>query len=641
MIHPPRQITARFAESLVSTLAVFAGIVVILPVVSIALTAMQPVGDLWPHLAAYVLPNAVLETTLLLAGVGLVSLVLGVGAAWTISSYDFPGRSWLIWLMPLPLAIPTYIGAYVYVEIFEPLGIAYNALSAWMPATQAAALLPQTRSLPGAVLMMGIVLYPYVYLSARAMFQTQSADFAEAARQLGASKWQAFFRVALPMARPALAVGVALVLLETLNDIGASEYLGIRTLTVAVFTTWLNRGSLAGAAQISCLMLVVVVALVLLERHGRKARTFAASAENPRLAERIVLRGAEGWTAAVLCALPPLFGFVVPLLFLMRESIRRVAMQGIDPAVYQAAAHSIVLALIATAIVLALGLSINLAQRLRSTPIRAASLGASQAGYAGPGLVLALLYMKVRDYRTVSLTPRDPVVRSGHGSARFIIRQLLSSRTLLWLCLAAPAQVILVSSVWAWLPSYLHRVHGLATDQAAIRAALVVLCGAAGAVVWGAVADRAARSRPRNKLQVAGLLCVVSAAVLSFAFGAPRLGVALDAQTQLRLIALGGFFMTCISGVVTAVVIDVVHPAIRSTGASVLSLAQNLLGLAAGPFIAGWLSDAWSLETALTVMPAFGLLSAGLFAITSYCYEADLKRVDTEPVDVSPELALA
>jgi iron(III) transport system permease protein len=374
VIHPPRQITARFAESLVSTLAVFAGIVVVLPVVSIALIAMQPVGDLWPHLAAYVLPNALLETALLLAGVGLVSLALGVGAAWTISSYDFPGRGWLIWLMPLPLAIPTYIGAYVYVEIFEPLGLAYNALSAWMPAAQAAALLPQTRSLPGAVLMMGIVLYPYVYLSARAMFQTQSADFAEAARQLGASKWQVFFRVALPMARPALAVGVALVLLETLNDIGASEYLGIRTLTVAVFTTWLNRGSLAGAAQISCLMLVVVVALVLLERHGRKARTFAASAENPRLAERISLRGAQGWTAAVLCALPPLFGFVIPLLFLMRESIHRTAMQGVDPAVYQAAAHSILLALIATAIVLALGLSINLAQRLRSTPIRAASL---------------------------------------------------------------------------------------------------------------------------------------------------------------------------------------------------------------------------------------------------------------------------
>lgn len=258
-----------------------------------------------------------------------------------------------------------------------------------------------------------------------------------------------------------------------------------------------------------------------------------------------------------------------------------------------------------------------------------------------PGLLLALLYTKVRDYRTVSLTPRDPVASAGQGSAHFIISQLLNSRTLLWLCVAAPAQVILVSSIWAWLPSYLHRVHGLATDQAAIRAALVVLCGAVGAVVWGAVADRAARSRPRSKLQVVGLLCVVSAVVLGFAFGAPRLGVALDARTQFWLIALGGFFMVSLSGVVTAVAIDVVHPAVRSTGASVLSLFQNLLGLAAGPFIAGWLSDAWSLETALTVMPAFGLLAGGLFMITSRCYEADLKRVNTEPVNLTPELALA
>ncbi|WP_426435871.1 MFS transporter [Bradyrhizobium genosp. P] len=258
-----------------------------------------------------------------------------------------------------------------------------------------------------------------------------------------------------------------------------------------------------------------------------------------------------------------------------------------------------------------------------------------------PGLVLAVLYMKVRDYRTVSLTPRNPAALPSLGTARFIVRQLLDSRTLLWLCLAAPAQVILVSSVWTWLPSYLHRVHGLATDQAAIRAALVVLCGAAGSVVWGAVADRAARSRPRVKLQVVGVLCAVSAVMLSFAFGAPRLGVALDTQTQFGLIAFGGFFMACISGVVTAVVIDVVHPGVRSTAASVLSLFQNLLGLAGGPFIAGWVSDAWSLETALAVMPAFGLLAAGFFMVTSRHYEADLKRVDTYLVDGNPELALA
>lgn len=243
-----------------------------------------------------------------------------------------------------------------------------------------------------------------------------------------------------------------------------------------------------------------------------------------------------------------------------------------------------------------------------------------------PGLLLALLYLKVRDFRTVALAPARGT--TSQGSGRFIVRQLLASRTLWWLCVAAPAQVILVASVWAWLPSYLHRFHGLAVDQAAIRAALVVLCGAAGAVVWGAVADRmAARSRPRVKLQLMALLCTVSAVVLGFAFGASRLGLALSPQAQFDLIAIGGFFMACIGGVVTSVVIEVVHPGIRSTGASVLSLAQNLLGLAAGPFIAGALSDAWGLETALAVMPVFGLLAAVLFIVTARGYEADLRRV--------------
>lgn len=385
-----RPISLRVTGAFASTLAVLTGIAVVLPVISIALLAMQPVPDLWPHLLSYVLPQATRDTALLLGGVGLVAIALGVGAAWIMTAYDFPGRSWLIWLMPLPLAIPTYIGAYVYVEIFEPLGIVHNLLSQWMPPRDALALLPSMRSLPGAIVIIGLVLYPYVYLSARAMFQTQSAEFIEAARLLGANRWQQFMRVSLPMARPALAVGLSLVLLETLNDIGASEYLGVRTMTVSIFTTWLNRGSLAGAAQMSCLMLFVVAALVLLERYGRKERAFAASAESPRIAERVHLAGLKGWIAGFLCLLPPLFGFVLPFLFLLRESIHRSLFGSIDTELLHALGNSVVLALTATAIVLTLGLIITLANRWQNSVATAASMGASQAGYAVPGLILAL-----------------------------------------------------------------------------------------------------------------------------------------------------------------------------------------------------------------------------------------------------------
>ena len=386
----PRPIAWRAAEQLASALAILTGVIVVVPVISIALLALQPATDLWPHLLSYVLPHAALDTALLLLGVGLLATALGVGAAWIISSYDFPGRSWLIWLMPLPLAIPTYIGAYVYVELFEPLGVAHNALSLWLPAQQAVKLLPSVRSLGGAIVIIGLVLYPYVYLSARAMFQTQSAEFAEAARLLGAGRWQEFVRVSLPMARPALAVGLALVLLETLNDIGASEYLGVRTMTVSIFTTWLNQGSLAGAAQMSCLMLFVVAAIVLMERYGRRQRAFAASAESPRIAARAQLSGAPAWAACALCFVPPLFGFALPFAFLLRESIRRSLIGGIDAGLMQATGNSIMLALTATAIVLLLGLVANMANRWRDNAATMASVGASQAGYAVPGLILAL-----------------------------------------------------------------------------------------------------------------------------------------------------------------------------------------------------------------------------------------------------------
>ncbi|MEJ8810062.1 MFS transporter [Variovorax ureilyticus] len=259
-----------------------------------------------------------------------------------------------------------------------------------------------------------------------------------------------------------------------------------------------------------------------------------------------------------------------------------------------------------------------------------------------PGLVLALLYIKVRDYRTVELTPRiEQATRSTQGAASAIIKRLMRSKTLLWVCIAAPAQLILVSAIWAWLPSFLNRVHGMTPEQAAIKAALVVLCGALGSVVWGAIADRAGRKRPAAKLQVTAVVCIASAAVLALGFGAEHVGLVLSKQAQFALLAFGGFLMTCSVGVVAAVVIDVIHPGIRATGASVLSLFQNLLGLAMGPLVAGFLSDAWSLEHALIAMPVFGLLAAGAFMRASRSYGADLQRACETEVEAGPDSAPA
>src|ERR687894_747191 len=205
-----------------------------------------------------------------------VAGALGIGTAWLVTAHDFPLRRMLAWLLPLPLAVPTYITAYVYVDILDaagPLQATLRGLMGWR--SRADYWFPEIRSLAGCILVMSFVLYPYVYITARAMFLTQSAAMMEVARTLGASRLELFRTVAVPLARPALAVGLALALLEALNDIGAAEYLGVRNLTVSVFTTWLNRGSLPGAAQIACAMLAIVIGLILLERRRRQNRRYA------------------------------------------------------------------------------------------------------------------------------------------------------------------------------------------------------------------------------------------------------------------------------------------------------------------------------------------------------------------------------
>ncbi len=381
--------TTRIAEPAVSALAVFTASLVAMPVLAIVVLATQPAPDVWPHLIDYVLPLALRDTALLLFGVGIVALGAGAVPAWLISLHDFPGRGLLLWLLPLPLAIPTYIAAYVYVDLFEPLGLVHRTLTLWLPPRDALSLLPNLRSLPGAILIIGIVLYPYVYLSARATFQLQSAEFAEAARTLGANRWNVFRRISLPMARPALAVGLALVALETLNDIGASEYLGVRTLTVSIFTTWLNRGSLSGAAQLSCLVLLIVAGLIALERYGRRNAVTEFSSESPRLTARTALCGIKGWLAFIACALPVLLGFIVPLLFLLHQSLRRSLLTA-DAAIWRDAFSSVTFAALATSAALALGFATILATRWRPGSWQSLCASIAQTGYALPGLVLAL-----------------------------------------------------------------------------------------------------------------------------------------------------------------------------------------------------------------------------------------------------------
>ena len=373
-------------------IAVGAALLALAPLVSLVVMAAGYTEDLWLHLIRYVIPVALAQTVLLLMGVAAVTVVIGVGSAWAVTTFQFPGRDMLNWMLALPLAIPTYIVAYVYVDLldaFGPVQTAVRALFGWR--TAADYWFPSVRSLPGAILLMGFVLYPYVYLAARAMFQTQAAQFAEAARVLGARPLRLALQISLPLARPAIAVGVALALLETLNDIGLSEYLGVETLTLSIFTTWLNRGSLAGAAQIACVMLLFVAALIALERYGRRGRSFTAmTQQGARFSPRIVLKGPWRFFAALACFVPVVLGFLLPAGFLLYEVVLHGLLIGFDPALIRPALTTVVLAAVATALVLAIGFSAIAAARYLRQPFVDACVNVAGVGYAIPGTVLAL-----------------------------------------------------------------------------------------------------------------------------------------------------------------------------------------------------------------------------------------------------------
>src|SRR6266849_4656779 len=387
----PARFHLRWQAPAFGVMAVTAGLAAIAPLASLIVLALGETGDLWTHLARYVIPAALARTALLLAGVAVVTIIIGTSTAWLVTTFAFPGRDALSWLLPLPLAIPTYIVAYVYVDILDALGPAQAALRAIFGWRSAADYwFPNVRSLPGAILLFGFVLYPYVYLAARAMFQTQGSLFAEPARMLGAQPWRLARRITFPLARPAIAVGVSLALLETLNDIGASEYLGVQTLTLSIFTTWLNRGSLAGAAQISCLMLLIVAGLIALERHGRRRREFAVLAQDARLISRITLAGPWRWIAAVACLAPVVLGFLLPAGYLLREVIGRGLLIGFDLSLVRHALTTVALASSATAITLVLGFLAVAALRYLKHPLIAASVNVAGIGYAVPGTVLAL-----------------------------------------------------------------------------------------------------------------------------------------------------------------------------------------------------------------------------------------------------------
>lgn len=372
--------------------ALLVSLVVLMPVLSLAYVALSGTGEDWPHLVRNVLPGASVTTLRLMTMVAVATTVAGVASAWMVVAYEFPLRRTLAWALVLPLAVPSYLAAYAFGEFFEFSGPVQGLVRATFGFQSARDYwFPDIRSTAGCALVLSSVLYPYVYLTTRIVFLMQGRNIADVARTLGARPAKVFWRVLLPVARPAIIAGVALVLMETINDIGAAEYLGVRTLTVAVYQTWLARGSLEGGAQIALIMLLFVFAILGAEYWARQKRRFHTGRATHMKAHppRVVLKGFRGPLATFLTALPVLFGFGVPVYVFGDYASRRLD-QFASPALVDAFLNSVMTAGSTALLTVIVALFLLNAVRLARSHDVTATVRLASIGYALPGGILGL-----------------------------------------------------------------------------------------------------------------------------------------------------------------------------------------------------------------------------------------------------------
>ncbi|MCX7325727.1 MAG: iron ABC transporter permease [Hyphomicrobiales bacterium] len=369
--------------------ALAVALIVALPLLSLAASLTQTGTGSLQHLSRTVLPAAVLNTIGLILLVGSGTAFVGVITAWLVTAFRFPGSRHLEWLLLLPMAMPAYIIGYVYTDALAFVGPVQSALRAWFGWSKADYWFPDIHNLGGVSLMLTLVLYPYVYMLARSAFIEQSACTMDASRTLGGSMSESFWRIALPLARPAVAAGVALVLMEALADFGTVEYFGIHTFTTVIYRTWFGMGDRIAAAQLSIGLLCFVFVLAALERQARGSRRFARTSRRERILGARPLRGVTATAALAACALPVLLGFAVPAFLLVR-----LHLSGGDPLFgarfAQYATNSFMLAGMAAVIVVAAGALLAYALRVSASPLTRLAVRFATLGYAIPGTVVAV-----------------------------------------------------------------------------------------------------------------------------------------------------------------------------------------------------------------------------------------------------------
>ena len=369
--------------------SVLIAIIITSPIIAIIWIAISPEENVWLHLATSVLPTYIFNSVVLMLGVGTFVAIIGTGTAWLVAMCEFPGAKIFAWALILPMAMPAYVVAYVYTDFLEfagPVQTSLRMLFSW--TTSSDYWFPQIRSLGGAITVLSLVLYPYVYALTRASFLEQSISTLEAGRVLGLTGAQNFFYTSLPLARPAIVVGVTLCLMETLSDFGTVDYFAVRTLTVGIFDVWFGMENRGGAAQIALVLLSFIIILIWLERSSRKRQRFHNSSKN-QLMKKIKLKGWRSFLAIVSCLVPIVTGFVLPGAILFYHALNNI--EGFYSTKYiEYAGNSFTMAGSATLIIVLTGIFLAYAARICPNLLVKIAVRVASIGYAIPGAALAI-----------------------------------------------------------------------------------------------------------------------------------------------------------------------------------------------------------------------------------------------------------
>ncbi|MDF2094408.1 ABC transporter permease [Aquibaculum arenosum] len=387
---PPRPAAIRRSRrlGLLTLLALLVALLLSIPVLTIAWNVVQPSSDVMAHLASTVLPRYLVNTLILVAVVGSGVMLIGVGTAWLVTMYSFPGRCILQWALILPLAVPAYVMAYAYTDFLQfsgPVQSGLRDLFGWQ--TPRDYWFPNIRSVEGAGIMLMLVLYPYVYLLSRAAFLQQSVCALEVSRTLGCNGWSTFLRVGVPLARPAIVAGTVLALMETLADYGTVQYFGVQTFTTGIYRAWFSLYDHTTAAQLSAMLLGIVLLFLLLERWNRGAQRYHHTSVRYRHLPQPRLGGTARWLSTLICALPVVLGFLLPAAVLVSMGLDN----GIDVGRFLPQAFNTFILGAVTA-VLAVGFAILVAYgaRLQPGPLTTFASRVASLGYAVPGSVIGV-----------------------------------------------------------------------------------------------------------------------------------------------------------------------------------------------------------------------------------------------------------